>query len=262
MHTLKKFIPPVVYEKLQASSLRRHGWFGDFQSWTEAERASKGYDSEVILERVKTAMKKVENGEAAYERDSVVFAEMEYDWPIVGSLCWVASQDGGRLNVLDFGGSLGSTFYRNKGILKYLNELRWNVVEQPSFVKAGKDLFESDQLRFYNSIENCLNENKVNVVLLSSVLPYIKDPYGLLKQLEGFKFIIIDKMPLIKANIDRLTIQKVPKSIYPASYPAWFFSERKFMDYISRHFKIVADFNRDTKANFPSQFKGFVLTKQ
>lgn len=261
MNVVRDFLPPIILNTLRKSPFRRHGWFGSFASWEEAERVSSGYDSAVILEKVKIALLKVKNGEAAFERDSVLFHEMKYDWPIIGSLTWVAAQQEGRLNVLDFGGSLGSTFYRNKTLLKYLKDVKWNVVEQPSFVKTGKDLFEDDQLRFYNSIDDCLTENQVNVVLLSSVLPYIKNPYGLLGDLEISKFMIIDKMPLISSEIDRLTIQKVPKRIYPVSYPAWFFSENKFMDYINNRFTIVADFEREVTANFESRFKGFLLMK-
>jgi putative methyltransferase (TIGR04325 family) len=72
--------------------------------------ASTGYDSEIILEKTRDALLKVKNGEAAYERDSVLFDEIQYAWPLLTSLMWVAAQAKGILNVLDFGGSLGTTY--------------------------------------------------------------------------------------------------------------------------------------------------------
>ena len=58
-----------------------YGLSGDYRSWGEAMAASTGYDTEIILEKTKTALLKVKNGEAAYERDSVAFDEIQYAWP-------------------------------------------------------------------------------------------------------------------------------------------------------------------------------------
>jgi putative methyltransferase (TIGR04325 family) len=261
MEIFKQLLPPLVWDWIHQSPLRRYGWFGDFKSWEEAEKASAGYDNDHILQKVKNALMKVKNNEAAFERDSVLFDTVQHDWPIIGSLTWVAAQHDGILNVLDFGGSLGSTYYQNRHILKALKHVQWNVIEQSHFVKTGKEFFEDERLRFYNSIEECLMENQVNLILLSSVLSYIREPYELLQKLSGFKFMVIDKMPLINSENDRITIQKVPPSIYQASYPAWFFSERKFMNYILQHFEIIGDFDRDIVANFPADFKGFLFAK-
>ncbi len=58
-----------------------YGLSGDYRSWDEAMTASTGYDSGIILEKTKAALLKVKNGEAAYERDSVLFDEIQYAWP-------------------------------------------------------------------------------------------------------------------------------------------------------------------------------------
>ena len=84
-----------------------YGLSGDYHSWDEALASSAGYDSEIILEKTRAALLKVKNGEAAYERDSVLFDEIEYAWPLLAGLMWVAARCQGTLNVLDFGGSLG-----------------------------------------------------------------------------------------------------------------------------------------------------------
>lgn len=262
MNQLREFLPPALLRILHRSWLKKHGWFGNFHSWEDAEKATVGYDSAVIVEKVKNALLKVKNGEAAFERDSVLFKNIEYNWPIVAALTWVAAQNDGRLNLLDFWGSLGSLFYQNKTFLTSLKSVQWNVVEQENFVVTGKQFFQDEQLKFYYSVEECLKENTVDLILLSSVLPYIKEPYAVLSQFKDFKFVVIDKMPFIDSETDRLTIQKVPKDIYQASYPAWFFSEKKFMAFISSDFDIIADFQTDIMANFPAVFKGFILTKK
>ena len=53
-------------------------------------RMSSGYDSQLILDKVLTSTLKVKNGEAAYERDSVLFDEIQY------AACDRGSYVGGR----------------------------------------------------------------------------------------------------------------------------------------------------------------------
>ena len=94
-----------------------YGWSGNYSNWAEAEKESSGYNSKNILETVKQATLKVKNGQAVYERDSVIFNEIEYSFPILSSLMWVAAQNNGELNILDFGGYLGSSYYQYKTFL-------------------------------------------------------------------------------------------------------------------------------------------------
>src|SRR5688572_21124448 len=83
--------------------LNRSMWSGDFKSWENASQKSEGYSSMEILAKVKKAVLKVKNGEAVYERDSVLFDKIEYSWPLLSSLMWVAAKNNNSLKVLDFG---------------------------------------------------------------------------------------------------------------------------------------------------------------
>lgn len=49
--------------------------------------------------------------------------------------------------MLDFAGSLGITYYQNKKFLDKIDDMIWNIVEQESFVKTGKEEFEDDMLK-------------------------------------------------------------------------------------------------------------------
>jgi putative methyltransferase (TIGR04325 family) len=175
--TLKDIIrlvtPPVLIQLaqwLRGNKLNGgHGLSGNYRSWDEAMASSTGYDSEIILDKTCAALMKVKNGEVAYERDSVLFDEIKYSWSLLAGLMWVAARGGGTLNVLDFGGSLGSTYFQNQAFLSSLPGVRWNIIEQPRYVKAGKAWFENNRLHFYADIADCLTDTQPNVVLLSSV---------------------------------------------------------------------------------------------
>lgn len=135
---------------------------------------------------------------------------------MLAGLLWVASCRGNRSNLVDFGGSQGSTYYQNRKFLREIDEVSWNIVEQNKFVECGKQYFEDNHLRFYYSIEDCMKNHDVNTIILSSVLQYIERPYELLNNIMGrkFKFIIFDRRTFINEGHDRITVQKVPPEIY------------------------------------------------
>ncbi len=236
-----------------------YGWTGNFSTWGEADKKSSGYDSENILEKVKESALKVKSGLTSYERDSVIFNKIQYSFPVLSGLMWIAAQNGGKLRVLDFGGSLGSSYYQNKRFLDSLIDVKWCVVEQPNFVKTGLEFFSSDKLQFYYSIDECIENNEIDVILLSSVLQYLEEPYKLLEEIisKGIKYILIDRIPFIKGS-DRITIQKVHPKIYKAKYPCWFFNKAKFLDFLTYYYELIIEFESLDKANICSEFRGFL----
>ena len=189
----------------------KFGFFGNFKSWSEAKSKCSGYEDRVVFEKVKHAILKVKSGEAIYERDSVIFDKIEYSWPTLASLLYVAAINKGGLSVLDFGGSLGSSYYQNRKFLEGLN-VEWSIVEQSHFVEFGKKDLSDMILKFYYSIEECIKERMPNVILLSSVLQYLEAPLLLLEELcsLGVHYVILDRVVCIKSPGVKLAIQKVP----------------------------------------------------
>lgn len=244
---IKSLIPPIlssILGFLRRQTIDQETWSGNYSSWAEAQIICTGYDSKLILEKCKTALLKVKTGEAVYERDSVLFDKIHYSWPMLVGLQRAALENDGKLCVLDFGGSLGSSYYQNKGFLCSLKELTWCIVEQPNFVDCGKKYFEDDHLKFYRTIEECLAKHKPNVLLLSSVLQYLEKPYDWIEKFVGIgvTYIIIDRTSFIENEQDILTVQKVPESIYHASYPAWFFNYSNFIQSFTNSYEIISDF--------------------
>lgn len=222
----------------------QYGWFGNYSSWNQVSTESGGYDTDVILERTKNALLKVKNGEAVYERDSVLFDKKEYPHALIAFLLLSAKLKKGPLNILDFGGSLGSTYYQLKDFLTPETCSSWNIVEQEHYVACGKAHFENEQLKFYTSIDNCLSEQKIDLILLSSSVQYLEKPHEFLQQLATyhFDFILFDRTAFNHQPKDRLTLQKVPDYIYPASYPSWFFNETFFLSHFANQYKVVSSF--------------------
>ena len=252
---LTEWFPPAMLRILRGVS-GGVTWRGDYASWAEASERSTGYDSPVILEKVKAASLKVKNGEAVYERDSVLYNEIQYSWPLLAGLTWIAAQDGGKLNVLDFGGSLGSTYFQNRRFLDTLADVQWSIVEQKAFVEVGKEQFEDDVLKFYHDMDACLQHRSPNTILFSSVIQYLKDPYDVLDRVKclRFEYILFDRTPFVPGERDRLTLQKVPKKIYPAGYPCRFFAKDRFRALFQDEYNVIAEFESLDRSNIPSSF--------
>lgn len=223
-----------------------------------------GYQSREILKKVRDACLKVKSGHAAFERDSVVFPEIKYSWPLLAQLMHVAAHGQGRLHVLDFGGALGSTYFQNRKYFEGLREVRWCVIEQPHFVQCGREEFQSEELRFYPSIEECMSEGAPLVALLSGVLQYLPDPDAVLGSLlkRKFKFILIDRTSFSNDGFDHITVQRVDPDIYQASYPCRFFGRGKFMKKFSTDYELLTELPALDRTSYPGHFGGFVFRRR
>ncbi len=264
----KQWLPPILIERLKP--LFRYGVYfsGRYDDWASASKSATGYDADLILEKVKHATLEVIAGKAAFERDSVLFNEAQRPFPVLAGLLRAAAENKGRLSVLDFGGSLGSSYFQCRDFLSILSSLSWNVVEQAHFVRCGRVCIESEQLKFHFNIEEVMQKEMPNVVLLSSVLQYLPEPYSILSELMQSKinYLIIDRTPFSDALRDALTLQHVPPSIYSASYPCRVFSRQAVIAHLSSQYETVAGFESDDGSAFLGNMKftfgGMILRRK
>ena len=263
----KDLIPPLVIRHGQALL---HGWAGNYATWADAERHSTGYDATGILDKVRSATLSVLSGEAAYERDSVLFAAPDHAYPLLAALMWIAAENRGRLSLIDFGGALGSTYHQHRRFLATLPQLKWQVVEQKHFVECGRKDFATDRLSFHETIDECCRDDRPSAILFSSVLPYLKEPFAPVDEAmaKGVEFILIDLTGFMNRGPDRITVQTVPASIYPASYPCRFFNRETFLKHFEGRYEIVTEFNDAIGQGIQlglatrADYKGFVLRRK
>jgi putative methyltransferase (TIGR04325 family) len=248
---LKKgeFIPAIVKRVVRYSF--KYGWHGRYANWQQALTHTTGYNADTVLQRVKAAALKVKNGQATYERDGITYDHIEVAYPLLATLLWVASQNNNKLSLIDYGGSLGTSYRQNLPFLKHLDILQWHLIEQKMFVDEGRKTFEDEHLHFYYSLNEVLQNNEPQLLLFSSSLQYMEKPYELLEQIKQSQipYLMIDRTAFINEPDDRLTIQKVPPAFYDASYPCWFFSEQKMNSFLLDTFEPVYGFESGQKVN-------------
>lgn len=247
MSKVKKYFklitPPIfglLYQKVKSKKFRE--WQMVDTTWEEAKKKCTGYDADIILQNVKKSTLKVKNKEAVYERDSLLFDEIHYSLVALSGVLFTAAKHNGNLCVIDFGGSLGTTYFQNRFFLDHLNTITWCIVEQPNFVKCGKEVIEDEKLKFYDTMEECLKKHKPNAIIVSGMLQYTEDPYYWIKKIIDYKFetIIIDRTSLCDSAKDILAIQNISEEIYKANFPAWFMSEEKFLSYFADYTEILS----------------------
>jgi len=262
---LKKIIPKGILKFIAG---QRYGFFGPYKNWQQVAEKTIGYDYKEILGKVKDALTQVKAGLASYERDSVLFYKNEYRWPLLANLLFIAGQNEQKLDLIDFGGSLGSSYFQHLPYLKHLSSIKWNIVEQPNFVKCGLEYFANDHLNFYETISACLEKETPSLVMFSSSLQYLENPYKILQEVtdKNFRFILFDRTSVTDNNEDFVTLQKVPPQVYDASYPCWFLSEQKLLKFLSSKYNLVADFEapggKIKRRNFNGEFKGYLFKRK
>lgn len=220
---IKKFVPPVMKDFVKY--LRREKYlyyFGEFSSFVEAEQECLfgGYTAPNIIDQVDAATQQVRNGEALYEQDGICFYEVNNNYELLAALLYVKASLG-RLSVLDFGGALGSTYFRYRKLLEEI-EATWCVVEQKHYIDRGRE--KVPEIPFYYTMDEALESPDCpNVLLLSGVLQYLDEPYRWFEDMlsKGFAYIILDETAF---NIDekaknQIMLQHVPANIYKAIYP-------------------------------------------
>lgn len=259
---MKRFAPVFVRRWL-----RRHfgwQWFrGDYPDWAHARAAAAGYDDAAVLAQVVAAVREVRAGRAAWERDGVPFAHAEINGPLLAVLRQAAQETEGRLAVIDFGGSLGSAWWQHRLALADIPVVNWRVVEQPHFVAAGRE-FSDVQLSFHGSLSGALAAGEAQVILLSSVLPYLESPTELLREVaaSGCRHVVIDRTPLIGTNRTRLAVQHTTPELGGGSYPCWLFARETLLAPLTAEYRLIREWEALDDLSPDVRHRGFYFLRR
>jgi putative methyltransferase (TIGR04325 family) len=241
----RRALPPAVYDWLRRhlAGHRNVRFVGRYARWDDAVARCPGMDTEPdsMVDAVVRATRMVESGAAAWERDSVTFEVVDYSWPLLAALMRVSADRGG-LRVVDFGGSLGSTYRQHRSFLDGLpHGVYWNVVEQPRLVEAGVREFRTETLSFHHDIAAAA-VGGVDAVLFAGVLLYFDDPDPVLAQasLTPARYLVLDRTPVHEGPEDYATVEIAPARIYRAVLPCRVFSRQRLNARLAPQWRRVA----------------------
>jgi putative methyltransferase (TIGR04325 family) len=254
IHNLKKFI----FKILILLRFQKRGthivYEGPFLDWAQASAHSAGYASQVVLRKVLKATTEVLDGKVGFERDGTTFEEKPKNSKIDSILREILED---HSHVLDFGGGLGSTFLNNRELIQSLH-CNYSIIEQSNFVTEGQKLVIKYKLpiTFLKNLRD-LEEKKLDVVILSSVLQYLPSWKITLLEIVQLlpKYILIDRTPITRSE-SQIFVQN-NGSYYSEilNYPCWKINKKELVDNLPGY-KLVSDW----KSGFdPDNYRGFMF---
>nr|MBC7612614.1 methyltransferase, TIGR04325 family [Pseudopedobacter sp.] len=247
---------------------RKYGWSGNFESWEAAKNKSEGYDEEKILAHVIQSSLKVKNGESAWERDGFNHDQVYYSWPLLSHLMLIAAKNNGNLSLIDFGGSLGTSYFQNRKFLQKLSKVTWSIIEQAHFVKAGNEKIAYESLDFFETIDLAFQKHKnYDTILINCVLPYLENPYEILNHIISFGFntIILEDTYYNNDAEDRICVQSVDPVFYGSttSYPCRFLNYEKVKGTFLNNYEVLQEYDTGVVLyldNKTVKYKSLILT--
>lgn len=223
------------------------GYHGSFSTWTEALRQAKPVDSatsDAFTERRRELCHRLRRREIAFVRDGVAFDEPQYPLSLLAFILRALLEHRGELNLVDFGGFLGTTYFQARDFIAAAASVRWTVVELPQVVEvAQKELQQEGPLQFLNSLSEALAA-RPNVVLLSGVAQNLPDPFSAFREIRQAEasWVLFDRTVVIESPESRIAIQSVIRQGREVSWPVRLFSRSDLLREWTPDYELVAEF--------------------
>lgn len=260
---IKFYLPNFFIRNFNSIFKRNIRIVGSFDNWHKAILSSGTYNNKEIFINSKKSFLRVINKEVNFERDSVTFDTEKLNKPLISLLEKIRkNKKKNFLNILDFGGSFGSTYFQNKKILYDKTKYQWDIIEQKKIIDFANKTIKIENLNFYKSLDHYIKNIKPDVVLFSSVLHYLEFPFKIIEKLfkKKIEYFIILKTPFTK-NDNQIRIQVNPRYIYKANYPIRIFNEKLFKNFFKIQKYKVQKLNWDIQIIDDIKFKSFIFKK-
>lgn len=241
------------------------GFEGPYPSWEAAADQCTGWDSPAITAKTLASALAVQRGEGAFEQDGRVRESILHSETILAFLMILLSRTPERLNLIDFGGGLATNYLQNRRVLSYLNStsIHWNIVERPAIVKLGRTHFQTDAVKFFDTMTAALKES-VDGLIFTGSLQTISDPFEpILDAIDsGISVIGIDRVLNSPIDNHQVYVQRPdPELYYKAAYPSRCFSRKRLISWFEEHgLHLVETFTPDPNKHM--QHSGFIFARR
>jgi putative methyltransferase (TIGR04325 family) len=140
--------------------------------------------------------------------------------------------------LIDYGGSIGLSYYSYARRRKLPARARWIVVEVPHLVAAGQKIAQRENAAQLEFVDDLSRTPPADIFLSAGALQYIDDSGpGFLEKLPAAPaHVLLNKLPLTKAP-GYWTLQ----NFGPAISPYKIYNERDFLDYFEKAGYILRD---------------------
>jgi putative methyltransferase (TIGR04325 family) len=143
------------------------------------------------------------------------------------------------IRVLDIGGGLGEYFFLLEKIVPSLT-VHWTIVETSAVCElAIRTVPAQTNLVWTDSVDHA--EGNFDIVLMSSVIQYVENPYELLNiGIEKSNFLILNRCPLTESKKGVVCIQRPGFFESKGSYPVHMLSEAQLINHLRGQGEILS----------------------
>jgi len=144
-----------------------------------------------------------------------------------------------KLNIIELGGGVGQKYLEFRKLIGENFSFNWNIIEQKKYLDYLKRKKFSN-LRLSSNLDNLtLNSQNPCVLIFSTSMQYIKDPYCLINKINNnnkIKYLLIENAPLSEKKENKLLQRHYSyKKIF---YSFYLFNKIKFMKEVKKKFKL------------------------
>jgi putative methyltransferase (TIGR04325 family) len=117
-------------------------------------------------------------------------------------------------------------------------------------------------------MEQALQAGPADVLLLSSVLQYLQDPWQSLTEMLKLPIphVVLDRTAVLRGGESSLlSVQHVPASIYRATYPAWFLAKNQLHDCFLKGHTVISTWQcqeHHSAARGEAEYRGWLLCQK
>jgi putative methyltransferase (TIGR04325 family) len=129
--------------------------------------------------------------------------------------------------------------------------VRWNIVERPAMAKLGRAHFQTDELRFHDTI-GAVDLTR-SALLFTGSLQYLATPFDVLGDaIQPVDVVALDRV-LVSPTAAHAVFVQHPHPIvgYSKTYPVWCFAKDRLIDWFApRGLRLVDDFTAAPQSHF------------
>jgi len=207
------------------------------ENYQEAQKQSRGYEDTNLIDNLVKNIKKNPPWETANNPPNYIeYRQLELLSALMRIFCENLSI---TINVADIGGGNGYLAMAPKENLPMIS-WNWTVFESDKVVSSYVQFEEESGIKWKRANDI---EDTYEIGLFSCSLQYMESPFQILKSFSSkCKYLIIMRLPLLNSSNHIITRQTFNEGIYQktnACFPAWFFSEEKFIFFIEKIGQII-----------------------
>lgn len=163
-----------------------------YQNYNQALKNCNGYEDQelvsIISQKTHKFVEELSNNQNLLDQS---FKNLAIILKVITDL------DKKEINVIDFGGQLGATFFEIRKLISENIKLNWNVIETEKMTQIGKKYHQNQDLNFSNNLDD-FKKTDIDIIIASGSIQYTPNPIKFINKIIDIQphYIYFCRLPL------------------------------------------------------------------